>query len=158
MTPSSLFASGVSTDGSYLLVRQVLRLLRRLRQALDEPLQAAMKLGTKEVLVRAAVMDGFDTTSTVAEYHRLPAPTVTRIVTKLANQGLLERVTDSTDLRKLRLRLTPEGESTRAHTRAVAQDIARAQLGHLPAKRVNAALLALKDLETALVPSGKENE
>ncbi|EYB67788.1 MarR family transcriptional regulator [Deinococcus phoenicis] len=139
-----------SSDEVYRLVRHTLRLSRHFRQALDEPLEQAVNLNTKEVLVLGAVMDGLDTPGAVAEHHRLPAPTVTRIVTKLAGQGLLERVPDPTDLRKQRLRLTPAGETARARTRAAAHDIVRAQFGHLPPAQVHAALLALEGLEAAL--------
>ncbi|MEW6422563.1 MAG: MarR family winged helix-turn-helix transcriptional regulator, partial [Deinococcota bacterium] len=114
------------SDELYTLVRQTLRLSRRFRQVLDEPLEQAVNLNTKEVLVLGAVMDGFDTPGAVAEHHCLPAPTVTRIVTKLAGQGLLERVCDPADLRRQRLRLTPAGEAARARTRAAAHEIVQA--------------------------------
>lgn len=143
-------------DDLYLLVRRSLRLSRRFRQVLDEPLEQAVNLNTKEVLVLSAVMDGLDTPGAVAEHHRLPAPTVTRIVTKLAGQGLLERVTDPADLRRQRLRLTPAGEATRRTVRAAAQDIVQAHFGHLPPERVRAALSALEALEAALAPAPAE--
>ncbi|GBF07607.1 MarR family transcriptional regulator [Deinococcus aerius] len=148
--------SSHSPDELYRLVRQTLRLSRRFRQVLDEPLEQAVNLNTKEVLVLAAVMDGLDTPGAVAEHHRLPAPTVTRIVTKLAAQGLLERVTDPADLRRQRLRLTPAGEATRTRTRAASQDIVQAHFGHLPPAQVHAALVALEGLEAALAPSREE--
>ncbi|GAA5532278.1 MarR family winged helix-turn-helix transcriptional regulator [Deinococcus aluminii] len=144
------------SDELYTLVRQTLRLSRQFRQALDEPLEQAVNLNTKEVLVLGAVMDGFDTPGAVAEHHRLPAPTVTRIVTKLAGQGLLERVSDPTDLRKQRLRLTPAGEAARARTRAAAREIVHSHFGHLPPAQVHAALTALGNLEVSLaLPQAK---
>lgn len=143
-------------DELYALVRQTLRLSRRFRQVLDEPLEQAVGLNTKEVLVLAAVMDGLDTPGTVADHHRLPAPTVTRMVTKLADRGLLERVVDPADLRRQRLRLTPAGEATRRRTRAASQDIVGAHFGHLPPATVHAALVALGELEAALAPAREE--
>lgn len=148
--------SSHSPDELYGLVRQTLRLSRRFRQVLDEPLEQATHLNTKEVLVLAAVMDGLDTPGAVADLHRLPAPTVTRIVTKLAAQGLLERVVDPGDLRRQRLRLTPEGEATRRRTRATLQDTVQAHFGHLPPDRVHAALVALEGLEAALTAPREE--
>ena len=81
-------------DEVYALVRAVLRLSRRFHQVLDDPLEHSLGLNTKELVVLAAIMDGADTPSAVAERQRLPAPTVTRMVTKLAGLGLLERVSD----------------------------------------------------------------
>ncbi|WP_102128356.1 MarR family winged helix-turn-helix transcriptional regulator [Deinococcus planocerae] len=134
----------------YDLVRLTLRLSRRFLSALDEPLEAALGLNTKELLVLAAIMDGAGTPGAVAERQRLPAPTVTRIVTKLVGRGLVERVTDPGDLRRQRLRLTPQGEATRGRTRATAQDIVDAHFGALPAEHVGAALAALRALEADL--------
>jgi DNA-binding MarR family transcriptional regulator len=134
----------------YDLVRLTLRLSRRFLAALDEPLEQALGLNTKELLVLAAIMDGADTPGAVAEWQSLPAPTVTRIVTKLAAQGLLERVVDPGDLRRQRLQLTPRGEATRSRTRSSAQDIVDARFGDLPAEHVGAALAALGVLEADL--------
>lgn len=152
-------AASSTDDALYLLVRTTLRLSRQFRQALDEPLERALGLNTKELLVLASVMDGFDTPGAVAARQNLPAPTVTRIVTKLVGAGLVQRVTDPADLRLQRLRLTPQGEATRARTRATGQDIVQAHFGHLPPERVQAALAALNALDEALnaappVPTG----
>ncbi|BDP40875.1 transcriptional regulator [Deinococcus aetherius] len=142
----------------YDLVRLTLRLSRRFLSALDEPLEAALGLNTKELLVLAAIMDGADTPGSVAGRQRLPAPTVTRIVTKLVGQGLVERVTDPGDLRRQRLRLTSLGEATRSRTRATAQDIVDAHFGALPAEHVGAALAALRALEADLKPAPTTKE
>lgn len=137
-------------DELYTLVRTALRLSRRFRQSLDEPLEDALGLNTKELLVLSAILDGFDTPGAVTERHRLPAPTVTRIVTKLVAAGLVERRSDPGDLRRQRLHPTESGAQTRARTRATAQDIVQAHFGHLPAELVHAALGALTRLDGAL--------
>ncbi|BBN94244.1 transcriptional regulator [Deinococcus grandis] len=137
-------------DDLYGLVRLILRLSRRVHHVLDDPLETALGLNTKELLVLATVMDGADTPSAVAQAQNLPAPTVTRMVTKLVQAGLVRRVTDPSDLRVQRLELTPDGQATRARTRAVAQDIVHAHFGHLPPERVQAALTALAALDAAL--------
>ncbi|GGS20642.1 MarR family winged helix-turn-helix transcriptional regulator [Deinococcus knuensis] len=137
-------------DALYLLVRTTLRFSRRFKHALDEPLERALGLNTKELLVLASVMDGYDTPGAVAARQNLPAPTVTRIVTKLVGAGLVQRVTDPADLRLQRLQLTPQGEATRARTRATGQDIVQAHFGHLPPEKVQAALNALNALDEAL--------
>ncbi|MFC4637348.1 MarR family winged helix-turn-helix transcriptional regulator [Deinococcus hohokamensis] len=140
----------LETDELYTLVRTALRLSRRFRQSLDEPLEEALGLNTKELLVLSAILDGFDTPGTVAERHRLPAPTVTRIVTKLVAAGLVERRSDPGDLRRQRLHPTESGALTRARTRATAQDIVHSRFGQLPAGVVHAALEALTRLDEAL--------
>ncbi|MFC4425963.1 MarR family winged helix-turn-helix transcriptional regulator [Deinococcus navajonensis] len=140
----------LETDELYTLVRTTLRLSRRFRQSLDEPLEDALGLNTKELLVLSAIMDGFDTPGAVAERHRLPAPTVTRIVTKLVTAGLLERRSDPGDLRRQRLHPTESGAQTRARTRSTAQDIVQSRFGHVPAQVVHAALEALNRLDEAL--------
>ncbi|MEF2278702.1 MarR family winged helix-turn-helix transcriptional regulator [Deinococcus sp. YIM 134068] len=139
-----------SQDELYDLVRLTLRLSRRFLHVLDEPLEQALGLNTKELLVLAAIMDGAETPGAVAERQRLPAPTVTRLVTKLAGLGLVERVVDPGDLRRQRLRLTERGEATRARTRSSAQDIVSARFGDLPAAEVHAALAGLRAVEARL--------
>ncbi|NTY01755.1 MarR family winged helix-turn-helix transcriptional regulator [Deinococcus sp. JMULE3] len=137
-------------DDLYGLVRLILRFSRRLHHVLDDPLETALGLNTKELLVLATIMDGAGTPGAVAQAQNLPAPTVTRMVTKLVQAGLVRRVSDPGDLRLQRLELTPDGQATRARTRAVAQDIVHAHFGHLPPERVQAALAALADLDAAL--------
>lgn len=141
-----------STPELYTLVRQTLRLARRFQQTLDEPLERELGLSIKELLVLAAVMDGAHTPGAVAERQALPAPTVTRIVSRLAEQGLLERASDPADLRRFRLRLTPAGEAARARIRTLGPQIVQDQFGFLPGSQVEAARAALEDLEAAFPP------
>ncbi|MFK7603661.1 MarR family winged helix-turn-helix transcriptional regulator [Deinococcus sp. SM5_A1] len=138
------------TDQLYDLMRLTLRLSRRFRQALDEPLETALGLNTKELLVLASVMDGEQTPGRIATKQNLPAPTVTRIVSKLVNNGLVERVSDPADLRCFHLHLTPQGEATRARTRESGRAIVASHFGHLPPQRVQAALTAMQALHNAL--------
>ena len=139
-----------SQDELYGLVRLTLRLARHFRQRLDEPLEQAVGLNTGEVLVLSAIMDGCDTPSAVARRQSLPAPTVTRMVTKLVELGLVERVTDPQDLRRQRLQLTAQGEATRLKTRESAQAIVQSSFGELDPAQVRAALAALELLGTDL--------
>jgi DNA-binding MarR family transcriptional regulator len=134
----------------YDLIRLTLRLSRRFRQALDEPLETALGLNTKELLVLASIMDGAQTPGRIAARQSLPAPTVTRIVSKLVNSGLVERVSDPADLRCFQLKLTPQGEATRARTRQTGQATVASHFGHLPPQRIHAALRAMQDLHDAL--------
>lgn len=137
-------------DELYGLVRLTLRLARHFRQRLDEPLEQAVGLNTGEVLVLSAIMDGCDTPSAVAERQSLPAPTVTRMVTKLVGAGLVQRVTDPDDLRRQRLQLTAQGEAKRLRTRESAQAIVHDLFGGLDPAQVTAALAALETLAADL--------
>ncbi|KQR04488.1 MarR family winged helix-turn-helix transcriptional regulator [Deinococcus sp. Leaf326] len=142
--------SPLPQDELYGLVRLTLRLARHFRQRLDEPLEQAVGLNTGEVLVLSAIMDGCDTPSAVARRQSLPAPTVTRMVTKLADAGLVQRVTDPSDLRRQRLQLTAQGEATRLKTRESAQGIVQDNFGTLDPAQVSAALAALDTLSASL--------
>ncbi|WP_394649956.1 MarR family winged helix-turn-helix transcriptional regulator [uncultured Deinococcus sp.] len=137
-------------DELYGLVRLTLRLARHFRQQLDEPLEQAVGLNIGEVLVLSAITEGCDTPSAVARRHSLPAPTVTRMVTKLAEAGLVRRVTDPDDLRRQRLQLTAQGEAKRLKTRESAQAIVHDSFGGLDPAQVRAALNALETLSTRL--------
>lgn len=151
VTPSPTPTLTVSqTDELYDLVRLTLRLSRQFRRALDEPLERALGLNTKELLVLGAIMDGSQTPGNIAARQHLPAPTVTRIISKLVESGLVERVTDPGDLRRFELRLTPQGQATRARVRETGQDTVQAHFGQLPADTVRAALSALNDLHRAM--------
>lgn len=147
---SSPSPTPTATDDLYDVVRLTLRLSRRFLQALDEPLEHATGLNTKELVVLAAIMDGASTPGKVAAAQNLPAPTVTRIVTTLVEAGLVERVTDPTDLRRFELRLTPQGQATRASVRASGISIVETHFGHVPDATVQAALSALKTLHESL--------
>ncbi|GGM03025.1 MarR family winged helix-turn-helix transcriptional regulator [Deinococcus aerophilus] len=150
MNTSSPSPTEAQTDALYDLVRLTLRLSRRFRQALDEPLETALGLNTKEVLVLASIMDGAQTPGSVAARQSLPAPTVTRIVSKLVEAGLVQRVSDPADLRRFRLQMTPQGEALRARTRATGKQIVTSHFGHLPPERVAAALQAVGELHEAM--------
>ena len=139
-----------ATDDLYDVVRLTLRLSRRFKHALDEPLEQATGLNTKELVVLAAIMDGASTPGKVAAAQNLPAPTVTRIINTLVEAGLVERVTDPTDLRRFELRLTPQGQATRASVRANGMTIVGTHFGHVPDATVQAALHALRALHEVL--------
>jgi DNA-binding MarR family transcriptional regulator len=82
----------------------ITRTARRLRQRSDpalSPTQAAA-LATVE---RAGPL----TPSELAKIERVQRPTISRVTTRLAEAGLIERLPDELDGRGARLRLTPEG-------------------------------------------------
>ncbi len=146
-------AGGTSDLGE--VVRLTLRLSRRFRRALDEPLLSELGLNVKELLVLAAVMDGAQTPGGVAARQSLPAPTVSRIVGKLVEMGLIVRAADPVDLRRFELHLTPEGERRRERVREVAERVVDEHFGHLPPERLAQARRALEDLHAALEGAGE---
>lgn len=138
-----------------LLVRVVLRLSRAFHAALDEPLESKLNLNVKELTVLAAIIDGDQYPSLIAARHQLPAPTVTRLLSRLIDLGLVRRVTEPDDLRKFRLELTEEGMRTRLQTRRDSERILQEVFGHLPADRVRRALKAVCDVEESLLVGEK---
>jgi DNA-binding MarR family transcriptional regulator len=60
--------------------------------------------------------------SDLAQALDLPAPLATRVIGELHDRGLVERFAHATDRRKVLLRLTPEGRSAVAATRAEAEE------------------------------------
>lgn len=132
------------------LVRAVLRLSRAFHAALDEPLETRLGLNIKELTVLAAITDGDLYPSHIAARHQLPAPTVTRLLARLTQLGLVRRVVEPGDLRRFRLELTEEGQRAREQTRADSERILRELFGHLPPERVRRALRALSELEASL--------
>lgn len=82
----------------------ITRMARRLRQQGDPALSPSLvaALSTIERL-------GPLTPSELAEAERVQRPTVTRIVARLAEAGLIERTSDQRDARVARLAVTAEG-------------------------------------------------
>ncbi len=58
------------------------------------------------------------TLGAVAQLEGIAPPTVTKIVAKLQDQGLVERITDPTDRRVCRVATTDDGEQLLARSRA----------------------------------------
>lgn len=136
------------------MARRIMRLGRALHADLDEPLQARLGLGIKELLVLIHVAEGETSPGTIAARQHLPAATVTRLITRLQEQGFLVRESDPSDLRRFRLSLTKRGETAVQQRRAASVDILAARLGHLPPSVVHDAVVALRALEAHLQPEG----
>ncbi|MFC4453282.1 MarR family winged helix-turn-helix transcriptional regulator [Deinococcus sonorensis] len=134
----------------HALVSQTLRLARRLHAALDEPLEQLLGMNTKEMMILATLMDGASSPGEIAARQHLPAPTVTRLVSRLVELGLVERITESHDLRRCRLQLTELGRSTRERNRQTVSEVLYQRFGHLPADQVEVALQAIRALDAEM--------
>ena len=88
------------------------RLARRLRQ------ESSSGLTPSQLSALAAVMNrGPVTLGELADHERVAPPSITKVVTKLEAEGLLERKTDPEDRRVTRVRTTKAGAALIAETR-----------------------------------------
>jgi DNA-binding MarR family transcriptional regulator len=88
------------------------RLARRLRQQSDSGLTPSQLSALATVECHGTVTLGF-----LAERERVAPPTITRIVTKLEADGLLERRIDGHDRRVARVTTTAAGDALLAESR-----------------------------------------
>ncbi|WP_027481594.1 MarR family winged helix-turn-helix transcriptional regulator [Deinococcus pimensis] len=132
------------------LVRRLLRLGRAMYAVLDEPMGAALGLNLKELLVLSAISSGDDSPGRIAARQHLPAPTVTRLVARLVELGLVERGGDPSDLRRSPLRLTDAGLALDARRREEAARLLAGYLAHVADDTVHDAIVALTRLEAEL--------
>jgi MarR family transcriptional regulator, organic hydroperoxide resistance regulator len=120
---------------------------------LYKPLLAPLGLTYPQYLVMLVLWedDGL-TVSTLGARLALDSGTLTPLLKRLELLGLVQRLRDSADERRVRLQLTPAGRALKTRARAVPQAVARAsgcELGEL------ADLTArLKGLRTRLLDPG----
>ena len=89
------------------------RLARRLRQEAEVDLTPSMLSALAMVHVNGPL-----TLGELADLERVTPPTVTKIVGRLQDHELVERLPDAEDRRVCRVRTTTEGESLLAESRA----------------------------------------
>ena len=84
----------------------ITRMARRLRQ------EAGTELSPSQTAALATIeRHGPLTPSVLAELERVQRPTATRIVARLADEGLVERATDPADGRSVTVAATPKGHA-----------------------------------------------
>lgn len=83
-----------------------IHLLRRVRKQDSAMGEGPARLSALSVLVFGGPM----TLGQLAAAEQVKPPTMSRIVTGLEHSGLAERMTDSKDARRVRIRATPSGE------------------------------------------------
>lgn len=90
----------------------ILRLSRRLRQ------EAAGQITASQLSALGAVLrHGEISLGELAAFERVAPPSMTRIASRLEEQGLVARVADASDRRVARLVITPVGEELLNETR-----------------------------------------
>ncbi len=121
-----------------------MRLSRVLRQHADP------ETGLSQSLLSALATVFRNATVTIgglAKLERVQPPSMTRIVDKLEERGLVERVADADDARSLRIRMLPAGEDLLRATRARKTGYLAARLTELTSEEREALANALPALE-----------
>ena len=93
------------TDLASRLRLAITRTARRLRQQQGDAKLSPTLIAALSTIERHGPL----TPSQLAEIERVQRPTVTRVVTRLAEAGLIERTADERDRRVARLRITGDG-------------------------------------------------
>jgi DNA-binding MarR family transcriptional regulator len=119
----------------------IARTSRRLRQQAGQELTPSRAA----VLTRIA-WSGPTTPSELAEAEQISRPTITRLVARLSEQGLVERVPDATDGRSYRITASEKGLALLEHRRTRKDAYLTRLLGE-----VDAAELALLDSASQLL-------
>lgn len=140
-------ARNTETENVERLRLSVMRLARRLRQQAEADVTPSMlsALATLEAAPR--------TLGELADAERVTPPTMTRIVARLDEAGLIERAQDAADRRVTRVRLSPEGRSLIRRNRSRKNAYLTRRLRHLegfePDEVARCALLLERLLEEA---------
>lgn len=89
------------------------RLARRLRQEVEVRLTPSLHSALVSIHVHGPM-----TLGELAEHERVTPPTVTKVVGRLEEQGLVERIADTDDRRVCRVGTTPAGDELLEESRA----------------------------------------
>jgi DNA-binding MarR family transcriptional regulator len=128
----------------------VTRLARQLRQTSDSDLSP-----TQSAVLATLANHGAVTLGELAELERVASPTITKVTGILQERGLVEKVTDATDRRFVRVELTPEGRALVERSRARKTAWLARQLQGLPPdelERLAAAADVLEHLTARKAP------
>jgi len=117
-----------ATDLAETLRLSVTRLARRLRQEVETGLSPSQLSALATVERHAPI-----TLGALADRERVAPPTITRVVAKLEDQGLLARKADADDRRVTRVALTAKGRALIASSRRRKTEWLSARLANLPA-------------------------
>ena len=123
----------------------VMRLARRLRQQAEHGITPSM-LSALSSIERLGPL----TFGQLAEAERVQPPTITKIVARLEEQGLVTRTVDPDDHRVARLRLSRRGSSLVAQARSRKDAYLTAKLAGLPDADRDALVSAVAAIEKIL--------
>lgn len=134
------------------LARLVMRLSRHLNTTLDVVIEPRFGLSMKHHLVLRTIQDGITPTpGAVTEKLQIPPASVSRILSRLQARGLIERVSDAADQRRVLLSVSEAGVALAADIQAAITDVLAASYAHVPADIVRQANVELATLDEALV-------
>jgi len=123
----------------------ITRTARRLRQ------ESGTDLGPSQVAALATIeRQGPLAPSELAERERIKRPTATRILARLAEAGLVERIPDPTDGRSAIVSVTPDGRALLRRLRQRKTAYLAKRLRELPDRDVQALARAAEVLEGIL--------
>lgn len=136
---------GINRESAVALRLAITRTARRLRQ------EAGSALTPTAMATLASIERNSPVTPTrLAEIERVKRPTVTRIITHLTEQGMIERFPDPDDGRSCRLEITDTGSDYLDEQRSRKSAYLTHLLDSLPADEVETLEKAASILESAL--------
>jgi DNA-binding MarR family transcriptional regulator len=138
-------ATHIETDLATRLRLAVTRTARRLRQQAGTELTPSLAAALATVETRGPL-----TPSELAEIEAVKRPTATKLVTRLAAAGLVERAGDPTDGRISLVSITPEGSALLAKMRKRKNAYLASRLRTLPPDDIAALERATEVLERLL--------
>lgn len=144
------------TDAAFDLADRLhsaaIHLLRRVRRH-DA---AAGVSGPSGSALSVIVFRGPLTITELAEAEQVRAPTMTRLVTAMEGEGLVERLPDERDRRVVRVRATARGRTMLENARRRRVEALAADLEALPRKDLSALQQAVASLERVVGPRAWE--
>ena len=123
-----------------------IHVLRRVRKQDAASGEGPARLSALSVLVFGGPM----TLGQLAVAEQVKPPTMSRIVTGLVNSGLAQRLTDSKDARRVRIRATPSGERLLREGRRRRIEYLGRNLDRLTRQELDTLDAAIKLLERVL--------
>ena len=120
------------------------RLHRRLRQEADTGLSPSQQSALGTIDLRGPI-----TLGDLAAAEQVTPPTITKVVARLEEEGLIDRTVDASDRRIIRVSTTREGRRRLEHSRARRNAFLAARLEELgldATRRIHDAIDALEEL------------
>lgn len=152
MAPSSIRSAGGTTELAGRLRLANARLFRRLRQQSDTGLSPSQQSALASIEAQGPV-----TLGDLAVVEQVTPPTVTKVTSRLEEDGLVVRTVDDIDRRIVRASITAEGRRRLEHSRERRNAYLAARLDELgpdAVRRLGDAIDVLEDLAGAPVASG----
>lgn len=140
----------VEDSALFPLIVTLLRTSRRLHAVLDAPLEQELGLNFTEITVLRLIESGITSPGDLNRELSVPAPTISRILSRLSELGLIERSPDPQNLRRVQLGLTSAGRASRSKTRRIAEELVKQHYSHIPEPTLKKALKELEALEPYL--------